>query len=139
TAVPGARLRSAASLPRVQLKLYTAPIVLGSIPETPMFEAPKRARSARTLEATETSVVRATARPTATGRGFHPFWETTTASAFSCRSTATVCEARSPFENAERQVTRASPTISAAAVDAVRAGLRIAFCRASRPAAPPAA
>ena len=43
----------------------------------------------------------------------------------------------SPCASTAKVVTSASPIISAAAVEAVRAGLRIAFRRASVPAAPP--
>ena len=42
-----------------------------------------------------------------------------------------------PAASTATSVTRASPIISAAAVDAVRCGLRRALSRASTPAAPP--
>ena len=46
-------------------------------------------------------------------------------------------EARRPRPKVATNVTSVSPIMSAAAVAAVRDGLRIAFSRASRPAAPP--
>ena len=52
-------------------------------------------------------------------------------------STACSNVALSPEASTPTAVTSASPIISAAAVDAVRAGLRIAFSRASEPATPP--
>ena len=45
-------------------------------------------------------------------------------------------DALTPAARIETKVTSARPIISAAAVTAVRLGLRIAFSRASRPATP---
>ena len=51
--------------------------------------------------------------------------------------TAPVKDVRTPVPRMETKVIRASPIITAAAVDAVRVGLRTAFWRARLPAAPP--
>ena len=60
----------------------------------------------------------------------------TTSSAFIRFSTVSSIDALTPAARMETKVTSASPIISAAAVTAVRLGLRIAFSRASRPATP---
>ena len=50
--------------------------------------------------------------------------------------TVSSIDALTPAARMDTNVTRASPIISAAAVTAVRLGLRSAFSRASRPATP---
>src|SRR3954469_22324002 len=98
-----------------------------------------RALSLRTLEATVTPGVLASARPAATGK--------TPASALPLGDTmwpARICvfresanELRRPAPRVATNVTSASPIITAAGVDAVQAEFRAAFCAARRPAEPP--
>ena len=62
------------------------------------------------------------------------FW--ITSSPWKLRSTAAEIELLIPAAKMVTKVTRARPIISAAAVAAVRAGLRCEFSRASRPTSP---
>ena len=59
--------------------------------------------------------------------------ESSTKSPWKSVSTALLIDALVDAANVAMKPTRATPIISAAAVDAVRFGLRIAFCRASEP------
>src|SRR3954468_7019603 len=98
-----------------------------------------RGLSLRTLEATVTPGVFATARPGAPGK--------TPASALPLGDTMWPARIWVPRESANElrraapsvatDVTSARPIINAAAVEAVRAGLRTAFCAPRRPAEPP--
>ncbi len=61
----------------------------------------------------------------------------TTSSALARSAIAPSIESLRPAAKTETKTTSARPTISAAAVTAVRAGLRVAFSRASSPVACP--
>ena len=66
-----------------------------------------------------------------------PSLAVTTKSALTCFLTASSVEPRRPAPSVATTVTSARPIISAAAVEAVRPGLRSALSRASRPGEPP--
>ena len=65
-----------------------------------------------------------------------PLFAPTVRSPANARSTARSIEPRSPAAKIVTNTTSATPTISAAAVTAVRAGLRVEFSRARRPVTP---
>jgi hypothetical protein len=88
-------------------------------------------------DASATPGASAAARPAAAGKADQPFCEVITQSAFTCCSIARSIEPCTPLPSTATNETSASPIISAAAVEAVRAGLRVAFSAASCPAAPP--
>ena len=77
------------------------------------------------------------ALPAAAAKADQPFLEPITQSAATCWRTARSTEPCTPFARTATNATSARPIISAAAVDAVRAGLRTALPEASWPASPP--
>ena len=82
--------------------------------------------SLRTLELSTTGIL-PICLPTVSGSVSNPFSEVTTYPAVTCRSTVLVDEFRRPWPSTATVVTSVKPTIRAAAVAAVRLGLRIAF------------
>jgi hypothetical protein len=88
--------------------------------------------SMSTLVLAETSGERATTLLAPAGIGCIVSERTTRSAPTTC-ATVLSNEALMPFANTATKTTRPSPTMSAAAVVAVRPGLRIAFSRASRP------
>ncbi|NUT54958.1 MAG: hypothetical protein HOQ03_03100, partial [Thermoleophilia bacterium] len=79
----------------------------------------------------------AAAFPTPIGTVSQPLCDVITWLVPSCLRSALSSLASRPLPKTATKETSVSPIISAAAVEAVRPGLRTAFSRASRPAAPP--
>src|SRR5215831_11442328 len=77
------------------------------------------------------------ALPAAAVNADQPFFEPITQSAATCWRTARSTEPCTPFASTATKDTSARPIISAAAVEAVRPGLRMALLDASCPAGPP--
>src|SRR6185437_1742847 len=95
------------------------------------------ARSARIDDACVTPGAFDTASPAAVGKPDQPFFDVTTHDEVNWPSIAFDIESCTPLPSTATNDTRARPIISAAAVDAVRCGLRTVFCDASAPEAPP--
>ena len=95
------------------------------------------ARSSRTLEASVTPCAPSSALPTPAGTVVQPLGEVTTWRVRDLPVDARPCRGEQALAKTATNVTSARPIISAAAVAAVRPGFRVAFSRASRPAAPP--
>jgi hypothetical protein len=77
------------------------------------------------------------AAPAAAVNADQPFFELITQSALTCSCRARFTEPWTPLPSTATNETSASPIISAAAVEAVRAGFRTALPEASLPAEPP--
>ena len=77
------------------------------------------------------------AAPAAAVKADQPFLELITQSALTCSCSARSTEPCRPLPRTATNETSARPIISAAAVEAVRAGLRTALLEASCPAGPP--
>ena len=108
----------------------------GSIPLTRTWAPATRAPSSRTLETTASGRSAARARPAAGETGSQPLDDVTTCPAATSSTTSARALSPRPVPRTVTNVTSARPIIRAAAVAAVRAGLRTAFSRASAPAAP---
>ena len=90
-----------------------------------------------TLDGGSTPGADATASPAAAGNGSAPFCHVTSQSAIDLVPHAVLRRRASAPPSTATKVTSARPIISAAAVDAVRLGLRIEFSRESWPPTPP--
>ena len=102
--------------------VFALPVTLASVKRTPLTApTPGTARSA--VE-------------TAGGVSPKPFFAPTVRSPANARSTARSIEPCRPAAKIDTNATSATPIMSAAAVTAVRAGLRVEFSRASRPLTP---
>src|SRR3954467_733988 len=111
-------------------------MVAGSTPVTSCSLPATSALSMRTFEAAFTSGTRAIASPSAAANET-PSGPSTMYAALTWSVTADSTDLRRPAPSTATTVTSVSPTISAAAVDAVRLGLRTEFELARSPAIPP--
>ncbi len=102
-----------------------------------MVEPKILASPVRTLAIASTPGAFAAASAAVVGIGSKLFWAVIAYAAVNSSSTALVKVEMIPWASTATKVTSASPIISAAAVEAVRCGLRRALSRASTPAAPP--
>ena len=110
----------------------------GSTPLTAFSPSPTTwTWSPRIDELTATPGAFAAASPAPIGTASQPLCEVITWLVPSCLRSAVSSLASRPLPKTATNETSVSPIISAAAVEAVRPGLRIAFSCASRPAAPP--
>ena len=104
-----------------------------SVPDSPSTSSSVN----RSAEAVSTPSIAATASRTAIGMSEKPSSLEIVRSPISVLSIASLIEPLIPAANTATNETRARPTISAAAVEAVRPGLRTEFSRASVPGTPP--